>query len=78
MDAIAERIAAAQSIPDKAAAALTPLGGLLRCNRCGREQSLGDAAGHIRNGWPQCHGLTMMLYTERQLAAERLDAGRES
>jgi hypothetical protein len=55
---------------DEIAAKLEPLGGVLRCRRCGRECELGDIATKLRHGWPVCHGETMEWVTASQLAEE--------
>lgn len=59
-----------KSVPDSIAADLSGFGGLLRCTVCQREQSVGDIAGNLRDGWPECHGYTMTWITQRLLDAE--------
>lgn len=49
---------------------LSVFGGILRCGTCGREEPVGDIAGHVRSGWPKCCGLTMTWVTAKQLEAE--------
>lgn len=52
---------------------LSLFGGVLRCLKCGREQSLGDVGGHLGHGWPKCCGYTMSWVTLKQIAAEGWD-----
>jgi hypothetical protein len=61
----------ASTIHEAIGADLAEAGGLLRCGGCGTEQPLGDVADHLRNGWPQCCGYTMLWMTQRLLNEER-------
>jgi hypothetical protein len=65
-----EFITRARGIHSAIATDLAPLGGLLRCTTCRREQPLGDAAGNLANGWPKCCGYTMTWMTQRLLDEE--------
>lgn len=52
---------------DRVAASMPALSHL-ECSVCGHRQDVGDAAGHLRNGWPTCcKGYAMTLYTQRQV-----------
>lgn len=46
---------------------LNSRGGYLKCEKCGRTRNLGDTAGYLRNGWPECHGFTMTWITQKQI-----------
>jgi hypothetical protein len=62
---------AAAIVNEAMAADITRAGGVLRCRWCHREQPLGDAASHLRSGWPTCClGGTMTWVTQRQLDKE--------
>lgn len=54
---------------DLIAESVEGFGGLLRCETCGREQSMceGDAGSYLFRGWPRCCGYTMRWWTQRQL-----------
>lgn len=42
-------------------------GGILKCNKCGKERSLGSIENKLANGWPKCCGYTMRWITARQM-----------
>lgn len=61
----ARLLADAQAFFDEASKAC---GGVLVCDVCRRTQpvSVSQAAEYLRDGWPECHGYTMTLATERR------------
>ncbi len=50
---------------------LKPLGGILRCDKCRKEQDLGNVGHNLKDGWPECCGYTMTWVTQRQLDEEK-------
>jgi hypothetical protein len=70
MDEI-ERLKRIANVHDNIGLTLDELGGVLRCDRCKREQPLRGAGKYLRSGWPECCGYTMTWLTARQLAAEK-------
>ncbi len=38
----------------------------LECMECGKKQPVGGVAQKLANGWPECCGLTMRLFTVRE------------
>jgi hypothetical protein len=59
-------------IADMARAA-APLGGVLRCLRCGRDKPVGGPSKigrYLTRGWPKCCGETMRWITQRELIVE--------
>lgn len=39
----------------------------LECSVCSRMEEIGEVADNLANGWPKCHGYTMMLITKKQV-----------
>jgi hypothetical protein len=73
MTELQEIVKRATGLAGAIAADLAVFGGILRCNSCGAEQPVGDIGGKLRNGWPECHGLTMTWVTRKLLLAEQRD-----
>jgi hypothetical protein len=53
---------------------VSPLGGLLRCETCGRTRDLVNVSAKLRNGWPKHCGYTMRWWTQRQINAGEMPA----
>lgn len=62
----------ASGIHGKNANDLAHFGGILRCKRCGKEQSLStdQIAEYLATGWPMCCNESMLWVTQRQLDEE--------
>lgn len=63
----AQKLADAGKLAEVIGNDLQPLGGILRCNVCGRMEPLGDVGASLATGWPKCHGYTMTWWTQRQV-----------
>ena len=64
-------IAAAQGLHERMGNDLAKLGGVLRSNKCGHEQTMtaDQIAAYLRRGWPEHCGHTMRWVTQRELDA---------
>lgn len=53
------------------------IGGILRCETCGRMKDLGDVGLRVTAvGWPKCHDLTMRWWTQRQIDSGEMNRAR--